>query len=63
MIWQLWKHSWVNFFHVKEANKSSYLLSDRMVVLLDILSDSNIQLAASIFFMPDISSGAWKKLF
>ena len=62
MIWQLWKHSWVNFFYVKEAN-SSYLLSDRMFVLLDILSDSNIQLAGGIFFMPDISSGAWKKLF
>ena len=33
-----------------------------MFVTSDILSDSNNQLSDSIFVMPDILSGAWKKI-
>ena len=60
MIWLLWKHffsSWADFFYVKEAKKS-YLLSDRMLVMSDILSDSNIKFSDSIFVILDILSGA-----
>ena len=66
MILLLWKRfffsSWVDFFYVKEANKNYCLLSDRMFVASEILSDSSNQLSDSIFVMADILFGAWKKI-